>query len=132
MSDPKTKYKKITVVYDGECPFCSAYVRMVNLRELVDEVEFVDARDQHHQAVIDVKKHGYKIDDGMVVFIDNVVFHGDQAVHMLSVLSTGVGWFNKLNYWIFRSPGRSRFFYPLLKAARNTALLIKGVKKLGY
>ena len=28
----------ITVIYDGECPFCSAYVSMMRLRQLIMQV----------------------------------------------------------------------------------------------
>jgi protein-disulfide isomerase len=35
----------VTVFYDGACPFCSAYVRMVRLRKAAGEVRLIDARE---------------------------------------------------------------------------------------
>ena len=32
------------IIYDGQCPFCSRYVRLVRLRDSLGQVELVDAR----------------------------------------------------------------------------------------
>ena len=34
---------KMVVVYDGECPFCRNYVKLMWLRKAVGDVELVDA-----------------------------------------------------------------------------------------
>ena len=34
-----------TIVYDGDCPFCSRYVALVRLREAVGQVVLANARD---------------------------------------------------------------------------------------
>ncbi len=42
MSSPITD-NKMVVVYDGECPFCRNYIRLMSLRKAVGDVELVDA-----------------------------------------------------------------------------------------
>jgi predicted DCC family thiol-disulfide oxidoreductase YuxK len=34
----------MAIVYDGECMFCTRYVTLMGLRDLVGDVELVDAR----------------------------------------------------------------------------------------
>jgi predicted DCC family thiol-disulfide oxidoreductase YuxK len=43
MSSPITDTKMV-LVYDGECPFCRNYVRLMSLRKAVGDIELVDAR----------------------------------------------------------------------------------------
>ena len=38
-------HREAWLVYDGDCPFCSAYVRFVRLRDAVGTVHLVDARE---------------------------------------------------------------------------------------
>ncbi len=72
MSEP------VRVVYDGECPFCTAYIRMVRLREATGGVELVDARSDH-PVLERIAATGLNLDTGMVVELDGQLLHGDQA-----------------------------------------------------
>lgn len=118
------------IVYDGQCPFCSRYVRLVRLRDSLGRVELVDAREGG--AVVDeVRAAGADLDQGMVLKMDGRLYHGDDCVHMLALLSTPSGPFNRANAAIFRSRTASRLLYPVLRAARNTALRLLGRGKIG-
>lgn len=126
MSD---KPSEMWVVYDGECPFCSAYVKMVRLREAAGAVHLIDARTPH-PVVDEVIAAGYDLDEGMALKIGDVIYHGDECVHRLALMSGGSGLFNKFNHWVFASEGRSRALYPFLRAGRNLALRLLGKSKL--
>ncbi len=117
------------VIYDGECPFCSAYVKLVRLREAAGKVVLLDAR-QPHPMVDKVLAAGFDLDEGMAMVIGDQILHGDEVIHRLALLSGPSGVLNRLNWWVFRSPTRSRLLYPLLRSGRNLALALLGHKQL--
>lgn len=117
------------IVYDGECPFCSRYVRMVRLREAIGKVRLVDARDGGTE-VDEVRAAGLDMDEGMVLKLDGQLYHGADCIHRLALLSTSSSWFNRLNAAVFRSEGASRLLYPVLRAGRNTVLRMLGRSKI--
>lgn len=122
--------ENITLVYDGECPFCSTYARFMRLKDAAGDLRLVNARDANHPVVQDVKSRGYNLDDGMVVIIGGKYYHADEALHVLALMSSRSGIFNRFNYQVFSSPALSRFFYPSLRAGRNIALCLKGAGKI--
>ena len=117
------------LVYDGECPFCSAYVRYLRVRESLGRVHLVNARDGH-PVVDEIRARGLDLDDGMVLKLGGRFYHGADCINVLALLSTGSGGFNRLNATIFRSPAASRYLYPVLRAGRNAVLQLLGRKKL--
>lgn len=117
------------IVYDGECPFCSRFVTWQRLKESVGPVTMFDAR-EGGDLVSSLWEAGYDLNDGMVLIWKNQIFHGDDCVNRLALLSSRSGLFNKLNSVVFRSPAVSRFMYPILRAGRNAVLQILGRKKL--
>ena len=125
MNQPEPAY----VVYDGECPFCTSFVKLVRLRETLGPVELVNARTAH--PVVERLRHaGFDLNEGMAFVHQGVVHHGDEAVHRLALLSTPVGPFNAMNRWVFESPARARALYPFLRAGRNAALKLLGRKPI--
>ena len=120
----------VYVVYDGECPFCSAYVRMVRLREAAGNVHLIDAREDH-PVVNDLKARGLDFDEGMALKIGDAVYHGDECIHQLAMMSGPSGVMNRLHFWVFKDANRARFLYPFLRAGRNLALRLLGKRKIG-
>lgn len=118
-----------SIVYDGECPFCSRYVELVRLREAIGPVKLINAR-SGGALVDEVRAAGFDLDDGMVLKLDGRLYHGADCIHMLAMLSTPSGWFNRLNAAVFRSSGVSKLLYPVLRAGRNTVLRLLGRSKL--
>ncbi len=115
----------ITIVYDGDCPFCSAYVRMVRLRRAVGDVVLLDAR-EGGPVVAGLWEAGYDLDQGMAMLIGGEVHYGADCIHRMALLSTPSDWFNRLNAVILRSRTASKFLYPVLRFCRNTALRFRG------
>lgn len=117
------------VVYDGECPFCSRYVRMLRLRKAAGSVILLDAREPH-PVVEKLKAAKIDLDEGMALVNGNQISYGAECVHKLALMSTPHDWFNRVNYWIFQSPTASRLLYPALRAGRNATLRMLGRKKI--
>ncbi|MGB0498379.1 MAG: DCC1-like thiol-disulfide oxidoreductase family protein [Rubricella sp.] len=115
----------LNIVYDGECPFCSAYVRMVRLREAAGPVTLIDAR-SGHPLVERIVAAGLDLDKGMVVEADGRLHHGDEAMTMLALMTTRSGLFNRLVRLGFAGPRRARWLYPPLVAGRNLTLRLLG------
>lgn len=72
----------------------------------------------------------YDLNDGMLFVEGGKVYHGAEAVHALALVTSGVGWFNKINGAIFRSKSLSSALYPLLKAGRRLTLFVRGKKSI--
>ena len=120
---------EIAIVYDGDCPFCAAYVGMVRLREAAGPVRLINARDGGPE-VEQIEAAGLDLDEGMVLLMGGEMYHGAECIHRLGLMTTESGVLNRLNAWVFRSPGRSRVLYPVLRAGRNTALKLMRRKKI--
>jgi len=122
MSDPDSE---IWIVYDGECPFCSSYVRLYRLRELAGRVLLVDAREPH-PVLGEVRARGFDLDEGMVVKAAGRFYHGAEAMQILAILGAGSGLFNALNRAIFRHPRLARALYPWMVRGRLATLRLLG------
>lgn len=118
--------KRFEVYYDGDCPFCSAYMRMVTLQHAVGPVDLIDARsdDPRVQGLTDA---GFDLDEGIVVRHGAQMLHGADAMHLLAMLSERRGILQTL----MRSPRRAALLYPILKAGRRVTLALMGRRKLG-
>jgi len=117
----------VWLVYDDECPLCRTYCKMVRLRESVGTLHLVDAR-QPGPLMDEITAAGLDIDQGMVLKFKQVSYYGADAIHMLSLLSTRAGWFNRLCYVFFGTPWAAKLFYPAGKAVRNVVLKLLGIK----
>jgi predicted DCC family thiol-disulfide oxidoreductase YuxK len=118
------------VVYDGQCPFCSRYVQLLRLRASVGQVRLIDARGGG-PIVEELRRSGVDLDEGMVLKLDGRIYHGHDCIHVLALLSTPSGLFNRINAAAFRSPRTARLLYPVLRAGRNGVLRLLGRSKLG-
>ncbi len=120
----------ISIVYDGECPFCSSYVSLVRLKETVGPVHLIDAR-QRPELVTEAKRQGLDPDKGMLVAYNSRMYAGDEAMTLLSLMATRSGVLNRFFAWIFSSKRRSQAVYPVLRSGRNIVLKLLGRTRLG-
>jgi predicted DCC family thiol-disulfide oxidoreductase YuxK len=111
----------ITIIYDGACPLCSAYVRRLRLTDAAGTITLVNARD-HPALVATLRSAGQALDDGMVVQLGDQQYHGAAAVHVLALMTSPAGWFNRVNYLLFRRRGLARLLYPPLVIGRRVLL----------
>lgn len=121
MSEPR----EILLVYDRQCPACELYCNLVRIRESVGRLVLVDAREGG--AIMDeITARGLDIDQGMVVKVGDELYYGADAIHVLALMGTRQGLFNRLAYWSFRSKTVARALYPVLRACRNLLLKLLG------
>jgi predicted DCC family thiol-disulfide oxidoreductase YuxK len=129
MSSTSADAADLTIVYDGDCPFCSRYVRLLRLRESAGSVALVNARDGG-PAVDRLLRAGYDLNQGMVAEMAGRVYQGADCIHFLALMSTGSGLFNHVNAVVFRHPRLAAVLYPVLRCGRNLALALLGRGKL--
>ena len=120
---------EIVLVYDKECPACNNYCQLIRIKESLGELNIVNARDDS-EVMTDITERGLDIDQGMVLIIGEQMYYGAEAIHKLALMSTRLGIFNRVNYWIFRSGTLSRVLYPILKFFRNLLLKMLGKTRI--
>jgi len=125
----QSEQPEVLIVYDGQCPFCSRYVKLVRLRESLGQVRLVNAR-EGGPLVDELRRAGLDLDEGMALKLDGRLYHGHDCIHMLALLSTPSSAFNRLNAALFRSPRAARLLYPVLRTGRNAALRLLGRSKI--
>lgn len=96
---------EIRILYDGQCPVCSAYARFTRLRQRHD-VTLVDAREARG-LVRDLRGRGVDIDDGLVVLVDGEIHQGEEAAALVELegrygLLPSTAWIRRLYPWIWR------------------------------
>jgi predicted DCC family thiol-disulfide oxidoreductase YuxK len=119
----------IVVVYDGACPFCSNYVRLMRLRRSAGPVKLVDAR-SNDPIVQELQSSGLDLDEGMVVIFGQKTYYGKDAVVMLSALSDTGKLLGGLLAFLLRSPFRASILYPYMKVGRRITLLAIGIPRI--
>lgn len=125
MLDTAEKSRGVTVYYDGDCPFCSEYVRLLRLRESVGAPELMNLREAP-DARRALEAEGFDLDKGMVADISGVRYGGADALNALALLTTPSGYFNRITAAVFASPALSRVIYPVMRAGRNATLTVLG------
>jgi DCC1-like thiol-disulfide oxidoreductase len=124
-----TPVDEIWIVYDGRCPLCSAYVRHLRLKQVINKVHLVDARTDS-PLVREARALRLDLDEGILVKLGDAFYHGAEGMHTLALLSTRSDMFNRLNRSILSSRTRARFLYPILRGGRNILLFFLGRKRL--
>ncbi|MEX0733605.1 MAG: DCC1-like thiol-disulfide oxidoreductase family protein [Steroidobacteraceae bacterium] len=119
----------ILLVYDKQCPACDYYCNLVRIRESSGRLVLVDARDGG-QIMGEITAAGLDIDQGMVVKVGGTLYYGSDAIHVLSLMGTNSGFFNRLTHWTFKYRPVARVLYPLLRACRNLLLKFLGKTKI--
>jgi predicted DCC family thiol-disulfide oxidoreductase YuxK len=123
--DIAAKAVTVAIYYDGDCPFCSEYVRYLRLHESVGAPELVNLRDVP-EARAQLEAEGFDLDRGMVADIAGVRYGGADALNALALLTTPSGLFNRATAALFSLPALSRIVYPVMRAGRNATLTLLG------
>ncbi len=120
----------ITVVYDGECPFCTAYSRATELQERFGVLLLIDVR-ASPEWKDRIDRAGLDINEGFVVEHDGRLFHGAEALAFLSQRTKRNKIFGALSGFTLSNPKVAKAVYPILRAGRNLSLKVLGRSKIG-
>lgn len=120
------KVGHVEIIYDGQCPLCSSWVRMTRLRLHADTVELIDAR-SNDPRVEALAAMGYDLDAGMILRCDRTIYHGAEAMRMLAELTDEPGMPTRL----IRSPQMASRVYPVLRQGRRLLLRLLGRRPIG-
>jgi len=118
----------IKIIYDGECPFCSRYVMMTNLRQSVGDVELINLR-SGHPLVREIQATGLDLNEGMLARYGGKDYFGADCMHLLSLLSSRDTMMERTVSRIFSNEKLAHGLYPFLRFGRNLTLKLLGRKK---
>lgn len=124
-----SKHASLVIVYDGKCPFCTNYVRLMTLRKMVGAVDLVDARSDA-LVVRELASRGYDLNEGMAALYGDKVYYGADAVSLISVLSGERSWLAKVLARVLRDPRRAKILYPIMKLGRRVTLRFLGIPNI--
>jgi hypothetical protein len=99
---------------------------MVRIRETTGNLRLIDAREPG-PLMDEITAAGLDIDQGMVLKFKDVIYYGEDAIHMITLLSSPSGLFNRFSYVLFGSKWGAAIFYPVCKSLRNLLLKLLGV-----
>ena len=115
----------VLIIYDGDCPFCSAYVKFLRLQQSAGPIELLSARADDAR-IERYMNQGYELDEGMLVVADGEVQSGAGAVHWLALHSPADSLYEKLYCAVFRRRALAHGLYPLAKFARRAWFALRG------
>lgn len=111
-------------IYDGGCPICTYAAKAFRIKQAVGNLHLINAReDRMHPLILQVNQKGLNLDEGMAIVYQGNFYHGHDALHFMSLIGSDMGWFNKMNIFLFRAKAIAKLCYPAMRCARN--LLIK-------
>ncbi len=117
------------LVYDWQCPACNLYCHLLSIEESGARFRLVDAR-VDPEVMKEITARGFDIDQGMILKMNDQFYYGADAIHQLALIASPSTVFNRLNIWIFRSQGRAKLLYPVLRSCRNFLLKLLGRTKI--
>ena len=118
---------KITFIYDGECPFCNHFAKLLELKSGIPDISIVDGR-ENITKIIDLYEKGFDLDKGAILLIGNKIFHGAKAINWIcSQIQNPSDELLKLLSLTFSSNKRTEIIFPFLLFARRFTLAVKGV-----
>jgi predicted DCC family thiol-disulfide oxidoreductase YuxK len=121
----------MAVVYDGACPFCRNYVTLMKLRAAAGGVVLVDARNGG-PIVERLIRQGYDLNEGMAAIYGDAVYHGPDAVVLISTMTGKLPWTGRLLAALLRDKKRAAVIYPIMKLGRKITLKALGVAQIDH
>jgi predicted DCC family thiol-disulfide oxidoreductase YuxK len=123
-TDLAAEPKNIRIYYDGACPFCNSYARLLRIRNSFG-VELIDARG-YPLVARQFAADGMSLNAGMIVEIGSTRYHGAAAIQFLALIDTPRNAFNWINHHLFRYRWLARCLYPVMRWGRLIILVVTG------
>ncbi|UDF04200.1 DCC1-like thiol-disulfide oxidoreductase family protein [Asticcacaulis sp. AND118] len=123
----KTEAETLWLVYDGDCVLCRSGALGYRVNKAVGRLQTLDARSHAvHPVLREIHTRQLDLNQGIVVVYGDQWRHGADALNLLAMLGSNHDALNRFNAWLFRSPRRARWLYPLMRAGRNLSLKLAG------
>ncbi len=130
-NSPEARDTGLWLVYDGDCPFCTAGARMYRLRQSVGDLHIVNGREiEGTDLMRAIDAAGFDLNTGIVARFEGRLYHGKDALHLLAMLGSDRGWLNRLNVALFRNRTTVTVAYPVMVGLRNLLLRLRGKKPI--
>jgi len=126
-----TQSDGIWFIYDGACPLCSTAALATRIKQRFGQLHLIDARTQAaHPLVQEITQRGYDLDEGMVIYHNGQIYHGQSALSFMAQHGEAHTGFMALCKSLFWSDYLARLFYPWLRGIRNWLIRRKHVRPL--
>ena len=116
----------LTLIYDGECPFCRELALRSELQAGLANLRIVDGRADHNLRR-ELNALGLPLRNGAVLIEGEQKWHGSEAIAELSRRMKPSDPLLRLLARLFADNQRSALAYPALLAARRLALASRGL-----
>ena len=113
-------------IYDGECPFCSHFAQLLELKRSLPSLEIIDGRDNLPK-LTKLYQNGYDLNKGAILINDGKILHGADAIQWIctEIKDPNDSLLEFLRI-IFKSKRRVHILFPFLLWSRRLLLSIKG------
>lgn len=130
-TEDQTTEREVWFIYDGDCPICNVAARGFAIKKAVGTLKLLDARsNMDHQLLKEINARQLDLDESMVIKMDQQYYQGQDALQLMALLGTNVGWFNRLTYLLFRHVTLSKIGYPFLRLIRNSLIRMRNRDKI--
>ena len=120
--------KTIQIIYDGHCPFCRNFTKLLKLKANFNVV-LTDAR-QDIKLSKKLLEDGFNLDKGMLVKLEGQNFFGYKAMFFLAGTSSNSNIVNRIFSILFSNKRLASLIYPILVLGRNIVLFLLNRKKI--
>jgi predicted DCC family thiol-disulfide oxidoreductase YuxK len=118
------------LLYDGDCPACSAYVAMARLRQLYPDLRILSARSEP-ALVAKLRRDGYEINEGMVLSLDGQIHFAAEATRMIAILGrASPSRWRRAALGFIGTAALARPLYPWLNRGRQLLLRMLGRRRI--
>ena len=118
--------EKTLFIYDGECPFCNHFAKLLELKSSIPSLEIVDGRKDLKQ-LTKLYKQGYDLNKGAILINKGKIKHGAEAINWICTELNGPNdSILEILRIIFKSKKRTTNIFPFLLWSRRIALTLKG------
>jgi len=116
-----------TLIFDGQCPFCQAYVATLEDQKLNSELGLskMDARCAP-ELVTQLADKNIDINTGIVFIKDERLYQGAEALTLLAKEHAVKDGLNSLPHYLLRHRPLSIILYPVLRTMRSLFLRLSG------
>ena len=117
---------KTLFIYDGECPFCNHFAKLLQLKRSLPSLEILDGR-ENLEYLTQLYKQGYDLNKGAILLHNGNIKHGAEAINWIcSEIKEPNDSLLEFLRIIFTSKKRSKLLFPFLLWGRRIALTLKG------